>query len=96
MGAEVLAVKGSLAEIRAAAERAERIDAAVLDINLKGEMVYPLVDEILKRQVPVVFATGYAANTIPVIYAGITCCHKPVSAEVLAEAIQQAKRRGAA
>src|SRR3712207_4716328 len=69
MGADVLAVKGSLAEVRAAADHATRIDVAVLDINLRGEMIYPLVDELIVRQVPVVFATGYSWEAIPARYA---------------------------
>src|SRR5262245_56160429 len=38
---------------------AERPDAAVLDINLSGEMVYPVAEQLEALGVPFVFATGY-------------------------------------
>ncbi len=34
-------------------------DAAVLDVNLDGVEVFPLADVLLKREIPVVFCTGY-------------------------------------
>ncbi len=34
-------------------------DAAVLDVNLNGEMVYPLADALLSRGVPFIFCSGY-------------------------------------
>ena len=39
--------------------RAGGIDAAVLDVNLRGEKSYPIADVLVERGVPFVFATGY-------------------------------------
>jgi CheY-like chemotaxis protein len=55
------------------------VDAAVLDINLRGEMVYPLVDKLLAAGVPTVFVTGYDAVEIPEQYRHIARCEKPTS-----------------
>jgi CheY-like chemotaxis protein len=39
---------------------AERpIDAAVLDLNLRGQMSYPVADALVARGVPFLFTTGY-------------------------------------
>ncbi len=38
---------------------AEAIDVAVLDVNLNGEMSYPVADALAARGVPFVFVTGY-------------------------------------
>lgn len=38
---------------------ASAIDAAVLDVNLNGEMSYPIADALAARGVPFVFVTGY-------------------------------------
>jgi CheY-like chemotaxis protein len=38
---------------------AEAIDAAVLDVNLNGQMSYPIADALAARGVPFVFSTGY-------------------------------------
>lgn len=35
------------------------IDAAVLDVNLRGKRIDPIADLLVARGVPVVFATGY-------------------------------------
>jgi len=37
----------------------ETVDGAILDINLRGEMVFPLADVLAERSVPFVHVTGY-------------------------------------
>src|SRR3712207_9567412 len=36
----------------------EPVDAAILDINPKGQMVFPVADALREEGVPLVFATG--------------------------------------
>lgn len=80
-GAEVLGpVADPLAALRTICSDT-RIDGAVLDINLQGEMVYPVAFELQQRGVPMVFATGYADAIIPEALAGVPLCSKPVDAE---------------
>lgn len=67
--------------------RAERIDAASLDINLRGEWVYPVADVLTARGVPFIFASGYDPKVIPEIYAHIPQCDKPVNGSSLAKAL---------
>ena len=43
---------------------AEAIDVAVLDVNLNGEMSYPIADALAARGVPLVFVTGYDKGRI--------------------------------
>ena len=43
---------------------AEAIDAAVLDVNLNGQMSYPIADALAARAVPFVFSTGYDKDTL--------------------------------
>lgn len=52
--------------------------AAILDINLGGEMAYPVADALRARGIPFVFATGYDAEAIPETYAGVPRIEKPV------------------
>lgn len=58
-GARVLGPAASLAEAKALLA-AERPTVAVLDVNLGGEYVFPLAEELLALEVPFVFATAYA------------------------------------
>ena len=53
--------------------RRETVDAALLDINLQGELVYPVANALAERGVPFVFVTAHAASEIPEPY-----CHRPV------------------
>lgn len=86
-GAEIL---GPAPTLERAVEllEAEQPDAAVLDINLRGERVYPLADDLKRRGVPFVFATGYDARVIPDAYAAVPRCEKPVSREAVVSALQ--------
>ena len=37
----------------------EAVDGAVLDVNLRGEMVFPLADALAGQAIPFVYVTGY-------------------------------------
>lgn len=54
-------VVGPAATIMAALTLAEtsEIDAAVLDVNVRGERIDPVAEILFRRQVPMLFATGY-------------------------------------
>jgi len=61
----------------------DRLDGAVLDINLRGERAYPVADALSDRGVPFVFTTGYDTQVIPAPYARVPRCEKPVDLEQL-------------
>jgi CheY-like chemotaxis protein len=63
-------VIGPLARLKQALEaaRREQIDAAVLDINLAGEKVFPVADLLAERGIPFVFYTGYSQDTLPPLH----------------------------
>ena len=63
------------------------IDAAILDVNIGGEMVFPVADALLQRHVPFVFATGESRDAIPVRFAGIKVFQKPTSSSDIIQGI---------
>ncbi|MFK4872161.1 response regulator [Novosphingobium sp. ZW T3_23] len=63
-------------------------DAAVVDINLHGEMSFPLVDELIKRDVPVMFLTGYSADVVPYRLRHLPRHQKPLSLKSIAEVVR--------
>lgn len=79
-GAEIIGPVASLPTAMRVVGDTQVIDAAVLDINLREVSVYPLVDELMRRSVPMVFMTGYGENNIPRDYAAIPRCEKPTGA----------------
>ena len=62
---------------------ADEIDAAILDVNLDGEMVYPLADLLTQRGVPFIFVTGYGAESIDERFTHVPVIQKPVERHVL-------------
>ena len=61
-------------------------DAAILDVNLGGEDVYPVADALLALGVPFLFTTGYDQATILDRYASVRLLEKPMdTATVLRE-----------
>jgi len=58
--------------------RNNQIDAAVLDVNLGGELIYPLADVLNADGVPFVFITGYGAEEIERRYASVPILQKPI------------------
>jgi len=77
MGAEVLGPVPSLAGALALLATGALPDAAILDVNLGGEMVFPLAEALRERGVPFMFATGYDAWFLPAAYAEVPRCEKP-------------------
>jgi PAS domain S-box-containing protein len=63
--------------------RNNHVDAAVLDVNLGGELIYPLADVLTADHVPFVFITGYGADEIERRYASIPILQKPIEADAL-------------
>jgi CheY-like chemotaxis protein len=82
LGAAVLGPAGSVKDALALLAGVT-IDAAVLDINLGTEKVFPLADTLLSRRVPFVFTTGYDRWIIPSTYAGVPRLEKPIDTRAL-------------
>ena len=55
----------------------EDIDAVLLDLNLNGQMSYPVADALVARGIPFVFATGYAKNRLLDGYQTFPVLQKP-------------------
>jgi two-component sensor histidine kinase/DNA-binding response OmpR family regulator len=67
------------------AVKSERLDAAILDVNVAGQTVYPVAAVLSARGVPFAFVTGYDSTGIDPRYAGIPVLQKPVDRERLAQ-----------
>ena len=55
-----------------------RLDGAILDIKLFGQEVYELVDVLMARGVPIIFATAYQKDRIDARYRSVDTLHKPL------------------
>lgn len=88
LGATVVGPAANIASALALVA-SESIDAALLDINIRGERSYPVAEALKARNIPVVFATGYGesgwvgAPDAPVI-------DKPYARSQICEALSKA------
>ncbi|MFN4282700.1 MAG: response regulator [Alphaproteobacteria bacterium] len=64
-----------------------RPDAAVLDVNLRDELAYPVAERLDAMEVPFIFATGYGRRGIPADWLIKPVVQKPFDAEALREAL---------
>jgi hypothetical protein len=64
---------------------------AILDVNLNGKMSFPVADIIIRRRIPLIFASGYALDNIPAAFGSTLTLQKPFQIATLAKAITAAR-----
>jgi PAS domain S-box-containing protein len=82
LGFNVIGPFSTMADASAAARR-EDFHAAILDVNLEGQFIYPLADMIAARGVPFVFVTGYGVESIERRFAQVPVLQKPIERPLL-------------
>jgi CheY-like chemotaxis protein len=82
-------VVGPVARVKSAVELAssEPIDAAILDLNIAGDAVYPVADALAARGIPFLFVTGYQARAITQPYQGRPTLQKPFRPQTLKQTL---------
>ena len=86
LGYAVAAAVGSIAEARDLAATGQ-FSAAVLDVNLDGQEIYPVADILAQRSLPFVFVTGYGERSLPERYRDRPALQKPFQVEQLHAAL---------
>ncbi len=93
MGIDVI---GPVADVRSALreiQNAELLAGAILDINLGGEMVFPVADELERLALPFIFATGYDPQVVPARHGDKILLRKPLEGDALAYGLLNATYR---
>jgi CheY-like chemotaxis protein len=87
------AVTAEAGDVGRAAELAQTglFDLAILDVNLNGKMSFPVADIIMRRRIPLIFASGYALDNIPAAFGSAPKLQKPFQIDTLAKAITAAR-----
>ncbi len=89
IGFDVVGPFGSVAEAMSGIER-QSLDAAVLDVNLRGEMIYDLAEKLMGQGIPIVFVTGYGADSLDRRFASYPVLQKPVDSAALQRVLVRA------
>jgi DNA-binding response OmpR family regulator len=75
------------ATIRALSQ--QEIDLALLDVNLGGELVFPIAKMLDGMSVPYIFVTSYSESAMPPQFRQRSLVRKPYSPELLLAQMQQ-------
>lgn len=88
VGAKVVGPAGSIEQATALILSREPIDVAILDVNLRGEMVFPVADALRQRGIPFAFATGYDRWALPERFSDVPRIEKPLRSERVTALLQ--------
>ena len=69
----------------------EKIDLAILDVNVAGEPIYPVAEALAERSIPFVFSTGYGSAGIRDAYRDRPVLQKPFAQNDLKQKLLMAK-----
>ncbi|MEA3067819.1 MAG: hypothetical protein QOK41_1226 [Sphingomonadales bacterium] len=85
-------VRGTCDNVRCALEEVEKggFDLAILDVNLKGENVWPVATRLRERNVPFVLATGGHVDPPPPEFSDAPMIEKPYTVDRVMPAIEAA------
>ncbi len=83
-GTEMVGPCPTVQDALAQLEQGRKIDAAIIDIKLRGEMAFQLAEALMARGLPFLFMTGYDRA---VRYNGVVFCEKPMKRGALAQAL---------
>lgn len=61
----------------------ERLDGALLDVNLSGEHCFPIAEALSARGVPFAFLTGYGDGALPPAWQTVPRLNKPFDLSAL-------------
>lgn len=65
-------------------------DLAILDVNLKGERIWPVADRLLAMGVPYILATGGHIDPPPAAHASAPVLSKPFTIDAIEPALCEA------
>ena len=86
LGYDLAAGVGTISEASEAASTGD-FHAAILDVNLDGQEIYPVADILAKRGLPFVFVTGYGERSLRDPHRGRPALQKPFQADQLKNAL---------
>ena len=65
-------------------------DIAILDVNLKGERIWPVADRLIEMGVPYILATGGHIEPPPAAHANAPVLSKPFTIDAIEPALKEA------
>ncbi len=92
LACEVVGPIGNVGEALELAQT-EPFDGALLDVNVRGQLVYPVAEALMARRVPIIFCSGYSDTAImPARFRSLPQVPKPYDDGVLMSAMEKVFR----
>jgi CheY-like chemotaxis protein len=88
LGCEVVATAAQLEEGLTKANTTA-IDVAALDVNLQGQLSFPIALALKGRAIPFIFATGNGMSGVPEKFTSVPLLSKPFGLEELQTALHR-------
>lgn len=92
-GADIAGPVGDIEDALRILDRGGLLDAAVLDVNIHEEMVFPIARELRARHVPFVFTSGYDKMVIAKEFESVTLWEKPIDVPGMVQELAGVLRR---
>jgi CheY-like chemotaxis protein len=89
LGHEVRGTCESVGEALKAVQAAD-FDIAILDVNLKGESVWPVAAELRDREIPFILASGGHVDPPPAEFKDVPMIDKPYTIDRVTPALEAA------
>ncbi|MBR0819906.1 response regulator [Bradyrhizobium liaoningense] len=84
LGADVAGPVGDLEDALRILHDGSILDAAVLDVNIRNEMIFPIARELKARNVHFMFTTGFDRITISPEFQDVPLLEKPIDLPAMA------------
>jgi DNA-binding response OmpR family regulator len=86
-GYEVVGPFGRLDQALDAARNGQ-MDMALLDVNVRGDAIFPVADVLAARGIPFAFLTGYGREALPIAFKSGRVLSKPFQSDRLLTTVQ--------
>lgn len=90
MGCTPVGPASTIEEGLAMAGDESALDAALLDVNVAGQQIFPVAELLKARGVPFVFSTGYGEGGLPDAWRGQATIQKPFTEAAIRDALMKA------
>lgn len=86
-GADIVGPLGEVVEAIELLKAGTRIDAALLDINVRNQLIFPLARALRQHRIPFAFTTGYDKGWVDPEFADVPLCEKPFDMAAVANCL---------
>lgn len=93
LGCTVIGPAMRLGKAKEMLDGAFQADVAILDVNIAGEPVFPIAEQLADKGIPIIFATGYGQAGLPASWHSNPILQKPYTMDDVIGSLSRATGR---